>query len=116
MPGRFFDHSADQFANTSENFGRRHFVTRPHVRCIRAGCRPPRHDAKNPARRGDGAPDQTRYATSDPNQEAAFTARLRELRWKNSAWLATADTMAGWDGFEIRNAGSGRSPVRKRSG
>ena len=26
---------------------------------------------------------------------AAFGARLRELRWKNSAWLATADTIAG---------------------
>jgi len=25
-------------------------------------------------------------------------------------------TIAGWNGFEIRNAGSGRSPVRKRSG
>jgi hypothetical protein len=48
--------------------------------------------------------------------DAAFGARLRELRWKNSAWLATADTIAGWNGFEIRNAGSGRSPVRKRSG
>ena len=46
----------------------------------------------------------------------AFDVRLRELRWKNSAWLATADTIAGWNGFEIRNAGSGRSPVRKRSG
>jgi|HubBroStandDraft_3_1064219.scaffolds.fasta_scaffold459128_2 hypothetical protein len=53
----------------------------------------------------------------DPNQEAAaLGARLRELRWKNSAWLATAETIAGWNGFEIRNAGSGRSPVRKRSG
>src|ERR1700676_4224057 len=47
---------------------------------------------------------------------ATLGVRLRELRWKNSAWLATADTMAGWNGFEIRNAGSGRSPVRKRSG
>ena len=47
---------------------------------------------------------------------AARGARLRELRWKNSAWLATADTIAGWNGFEIRNAGSGRSPVRNRSG
>ena len=53
----------------------------------------------------------------DCNQEAAARgARLRELRWKNSAWLATAETIAGWNGFEIRNAGSGRSPVRKRSG
>jgi hypothetical protein len=41
---------------------------------------------------------------------------LRELRWKNSAWLATADTIAGWNGFDIRKAGSGRSPVRNRSG
>jgi len=32
------------------------------------------------------------------------------------AGLATAETMAGWNGLEIRNAGSGRSPVRKRSG
>src|SRR5450755_1521961 len=47
---------------------------------------------------------------------ATLGARLRELRWKNSAWLATAETIAGWNGFEIRNAGSGRSPVRKRSG
>ena len=47
---------------------------------------------------------------------AALGMRLRELRWKNSAWLATADTIAGWNGFDIRNAGSGRSPVRKRSG
>jgi protein TonB len=46
----------------------------------------------------------------------ALGVRLRELRWKNSAWLATAETIAGWNGFEIRNAGSGRSPVRKRSG
>jgi hypothetical protein len=51
------------------------------------------------------------------SQEAAARGdRLRELRWKNSAWLATAETIAGWNGFEIRKAGSGRSPVRKRSG
>ena len=48
--------------------------------------------------------------------QATLGVRLRELRWKNSAWLATAETMAGWNGFEIKNAGSGRSPVRKRSG
>jgi hypothetical protein len=54
---------------------------------------------------------------SSADQEAAARgARLRELRWKNSAWLATAETIAGWNGFEIKNAGSGRSPVRKRSG
>src|ERR1700756_1209721 len=45
-------------------------------------------------------------------EAAALGARLRELRWKNSAWLATAETMAGWNGLEIKNAGSGRSPVR----
>jgi hypothetical protein len=55
-------------------------------------------------------------ATPPVQDAAAFGARLRELRWKNSAWLATAETIAGWNGFEIRNAGSGRSPVRKRSG
>ena len=48
--------------------------------------------------------------------QATLGVRLRELRWKNKAWLATAETIAGWNGFEIRNAGSGRSPVRKRSG
>ena len=54
---------------------------------------------------------------SGPDQEAAARgARLRELRWKNRAWLATAETIAGWNGLEIKNAGSGRSPVRKRSG
>src|SRR5581483_6344401 len=53
---------------------------------------------------------------SGHSYHATLGARLRELRWKNSAWLATADTMAGWNGLGIRNAGSGRSPVRKRSG
>lgn len=56
------------------------------------------------------------FRTQSPLQDAAALGRLLELRWKNSAWLATADTMAGWKGFEIKNAGSGRSPVRKRSG
>jgi len=72
------------------------------------------------ARKKSGAPFDTpdfNQTLQDPNQEAAaLGARLRELRWKNSAWLATAETIAGWNGFEIRNAGSGRSPVRKRSG
>jgi hypothetical protein len=70
---------------------------------------------KNPARlRGRTGPIQT---PCDALQDAAaLGARFREFRWKNSAWLATAETIAGWNGFEIRNAGSGRSPVRKRSG
>ena len=38
------------------------------------------------------------------------------LRSKNSAWLTTAETVAGWNGLAIRKAGSGRWPVRKRSG
>ena len=43
-------------------------------------------------------------------------SRWRALRPKNSAWLTTADTTATWNGFAIRKAGSGRCPVRKRSG
>src|ERR1700722_18197407 len=73
------------------------------------------HDAK-PAR-SSRARRFERKRKKDPNQEAAaLGARLRELRWKNSAWLATAETIAGWNGLEIRNAGSGCSPVRKRAG
>src|SRR5207253_9036031 len=63
-----------------------------------------------------GAPDPLSTLQRLNQPVAARGARLRELRWKNSAWLATAETIAGWNGFEIRNAGSGRSPVRKRSG
>jgi len=65
---------------------------------------------------GKDAPNATQPQRTPVQDAAAFGARLRELRWKNSAWLATAETIAGWNGFEIRNAGSGRSPVRKRSG
>src|SRR3954454_21054741 len=46
----------------------------------------------------------------------ARASRRLALCWKNSAWLITAETFAGWNGFAIRKAGSGRSPVRKRSG
>jgi hypothetical protein len=46
----------------------------------------------------------------------ARRSRRAALRSKNSAWLMTAETIAGWNGFAIRNAGSGRSPVRNRSG
>ena len=49
-------------------------------------------------------------------QAVARTSRRRALCWKNRAWLITAETFAGWNGFAIRKAGSGRSPVRKRSG
>ena len=50
------------------------------------------------------------------SQALARTSRRRALCWKNKAWLMTADTFAGWNGLAIRKAGSGRSPVRKRSG
>src|ERR1700676_770762 len=74
----------------------------------------PALSARSPAR---WEARRTRIHAITPAQEAAARgARLRELRWKNRAWLATAETIAGWNGFEIRNAGSGRSPVRKRSG
>ena len=36
--------------------------------------------------------------------------------WKNRAWLITAETFAGWNGLAMRNAGSGRSPVREPLG
>ena len=38
------------------------------------------------------------------------------LHSKNSAWLMTAATVAGWKGLAIRNVGSTRRPVRSRSG
>src|SRR5271169_355956 len=52
------------------------------------------------------------------SEDYAATCRSRRcaLRPKNSAWLATAETTASWNGLAIRNAGSGRWPVRKRSG
>jgi len=64
---------------------------------------------------GDRRP-RVRSSAAVRQDAAARGSRLREFRWKNNAWLATAETMAGWNGFEMRNAGSGRSPVRKRSG
>jgi hypothetical protein len=71
-----------------------------------------------PLQRKSGAPQSAPDFFNATAAQLAATrgVRLRELRWKNSAWLATAETIAGWNGFEIRNAGSGRSPVRKRSG
>jgi hypothetical protein len=49
-------------------------------------------------------------------QPIARFLRCTALRSKNSAWLTSADTVDCWYGLETRNAGSGRSPVRKRSG
>jgi hypothetical protein len=51
---------------------------------------------------------------------ANYAVARRSLRWalrsKNNAWLMTAETAEGWNGLAIKNAGSGRSPVRNRSG
>lgn len=47
-----------------------------------------------------------------PVQAALRPAR----RSKNSAWLIAAFTASGWKGLVMRKAGSGRSPVSKRSG
>src|ERR1700751_6074902 len=71
---------------------------------------------KKPARFGKARRSKLQGGATASQEAAALGARLRELRWKNSAWLATAETMAGWNGLEIKNAGSGRSPVRNRSG
>lgn len=44
-------------------------------------------------------------------------AALRPARRsKNRAWLIAAFTASGWKGLVIRKAGSGRSPVSRRSG
>src|SRR6478672_8440852 len=53
---------------------------------------------------------------NDWNHAGTRGTRCLALRSKNKAWLAMADTIAGWKGFEIRKAGSGRSPVKNRSG
>lgn len=49
-------------------------------------------------------------------QPIARFLRWTALRSKNSAWLTSAETVDCWYGLDTRNAGSGRSPVRKRSG
>ncbi len=54
--------------------------------------------------------------TAGLKSQAERASRRRALCWKNSAWLMTAETLAGWNGLAMRKAGSGRSPVRKRSG
>src|ERR1700694_1468319 len=84
------------------------FVRRPHP----SASMPPRQKVRRAVKRAGLISTQSVF-----DQEAAARgARLRELRWKNSAWLATAETIAGWNGFEIRHAGSGASPGRHRSG
>jgi hypothetical protein len=40
----------------------------------------------------------------------------RAPKLKKRAWLITALTVSGENGFVMRNAGSGRSPVSRRSG
>jgi hypothetical protein len=48
--------------------------------------------------------------------ELCQAACLPAFLSKKSAWLIAAFTASGWNGFVIRNAGSGFSPVSKRSG
>ncbi|GJD44371.1 hypothetical protein AFCDBAGC_2238 [Methylobacterium cerastii] len=59
---------------------------------------------------------EAQAAGSPPGSQADLASRRRAVCWKNSAWLMTAETLAGWNGLAMRKAGSGRSPVRKRSG
>ncbi len=77
------------------------------------------------ARRSTGSGKRTAGRISRPRQlqernfiedYATCRSRRRALRPKKSAWLATAETTASWKGLAMRNAGSGRWPVRKRSG
>src|ERR1700709_1023893 len=65
---------------------------------------------------GRHAARRFQFATARSARYATLGARFFELRWKNSAWLAPAETIAGWKSLDTKNAGSGRSPVRKRSG
>ena len=48
--------------------------------------------------------------------QLASSSRRLAFCSKNSAWLNTADTVEGWNDLAIRNAGSGRLPVKNRSG
>ena len=67
--------------------------------------------------RGENSCDPGRRENGDRQTYAiACRSRGRALRPKNNAWLATAETTASWNGLAIRKAGSGRCPVRKRSG
>ena len=69
----------------------------------------------SPADGAAGEPSETEILQPDQAITGGRCPRVA-LRWKNSAWLTTAETVAGWNGFAIRKAGSGRWPVRKRSG
>jgi hypothetical protein len=74
-----------------------------------------RQDECSPRAERRGDPTRRRMTIRE-NYAVACRSRGRALRPKNSAWLATAETTASWNGLAIRNAGSGRCPVRKRSG
>ena len=59
--------------------------------------------------RGEKRRDPARRENDDRKTYAVgCRSRWRALRPKNSAWLATAETTASWNGLAIRNAGSGR--------
>jgi len=67
-------------------------------------------------RRRRALPESRGLAAPGCHRAAARRGVRCALRSKNRAWLITADTVAGWNGLAIRKAGSGRSPVRNRSG
>jgi hypothetical protein len=81
--------------------------------------RPRARESKQAGVRSGQADYHTRKFSGSRRREryaVGCRSRGRALRPKNNAWLATAETTASWNGLAIRNAGSGRCPVRKRSG
>ena len=56
----------------------------------------PNHTLSNAERAANvAARSALDQSASRPQEAAARGDLLRELRWKNKAWLATADTIAG---------------------
>ena len=51
-----------------------------------------------------------------PRSGVRQAVSLIALRSKNKTWLTIADSVEGRYGLDTRKAGSGRFPVRKRSG
>ncbi len=62
--------------------------------------------------RSSGSPATGRPAAAVDEAPEAVAAEASQ----DAAPAETAETFAGWNGLAMRKAGSGRSPVRKRSG
>lgn len=62
------------------------------------------------------ASSAVRSEARDGAGRSAQAAAVSSALEKNSAWLMTAFTVSVSNGLVIRKAGSGRSPVRRRSG